>query len=217
MADRERMIIKGGTFGPVATNTYVVFAERGAPALIVDPAMGSETWVEHTLRANELTPQAVLATHGHWDHVVEAHVWDAKGLPLWAGAGDEDWLRAPAPFNPALFGNPPPTPGVEPARILGEGDEIAVGDLRLTMLHTPGHSPGCWVAWERDRGEALVGDLIFAQGIGRTDFPRSDPAAMLRSLDRVLTELPADTRIHPGHGPWGVTLAEAEPWARMFM
>ena len=58
---------------------------------------------------------------------------------------------------------------------------------------------------------------VFAQGIGRTDFPRSDHAAMMRSLERVFADLPGDTRIHPGHGPWGVTLAEAEPWARMFM
>lgn len=211
------MIVKGGTFGPVATNTYVVFEERGGPALIVDPALGSEAWVVRTLEANALTPQAVLATHGHWDHVVECHVWDARGIPVWAGTGDEDWLRAPAPFNPALFGNPPPTPGVEPARILTEGDVVELGTLRLTMLHTPGHSPGCYVAYEATRGEALVGDLIFAQGIGRTDFPRSDHMAMLRSLERVLTEIPGDVRIYPGHGPWGVPLGDAEPWARMFM
>jgi hydroxyacylglutathione hydrolase len=53
--------------------------------------------------------------------------------------------------------------------------------------------------------------------VGRTDFPRSDPAAMTRSLERLLSEVPGDTVIHPGHGPWGVTLAEAEPFARMFM
>jgi glyoxylase-like metal-dependent hydrolase (beta-lactamase superfamily II) len=211
------MNIKGGTFGPVATNTYVVFEERGGPALVVDPAAGSERWVEHTLAANALEPLAVFATHGHWDHVVEAHVWAEKGLPVWAGTGDEDWLRAPAPFNPALFGNPPPTPGVEPARVLGEGDVIQVGGLALTLLHTPGHSPGCYVAWSAEHGEAIVGDLVFAQGIGRTDFPRSDHSAMLRSLHRVFDELPGDVRIYPGHGPWAVTLAEAEPWARMFM
>jgi glyoxylase-like metal-dependent hydrolase (beta-lactamase superfamily II) len=211
------MRIKGGTFGPVATNSYVVFEEPGGPALVVDPAAGSEAWLTGMLERNGLTPVAVLATHGHWDHVVECHRWAERGVPIWAGTGDEDWLRAPAPFNPALFGNPPPTPGVEPDRILHEGDVLEVGGLRLEMLHTPGHSPGCYVAWERAAGEAIVGDLIFAQGIGRTDFPRSDHAAMMRSLARVLEEIPGATRIHPGHGPWGVTMAEAEPWARMFM
>jgi glyoxylase-like metal-dependent hydrolase (beta-lactamase superfamily II) len=211
------MMIKGGTFGPVATNSYVVYEEAGGPALVVDPAAGSEQWLLGTLERHALTPVAVLATHGHWDHVVECHLWAARGVPVWAGTGDEDWMRAPAPFNPALFGNPPPTPGVEPARILHEGDVVELGGLRLEMLHTPGHSPGCYVAWERAAGQAIVGDLIFAQGIGRTDFPGSDHAAMMRSLARVLDELPGDTRIHPGHGPWGVTMAEAEPWARMFM
>jgi glyoxylase-like metal-dependent hydrolase (beta-lactamase superfamily II) len=73
------------------------------------------------------------------------------------------------------------------------------------------------IALEEGGEDALVGDVIFAQGIGRTDFPRSDPGAMLRSLERILDEVPRATRIHPGHGPWGVTLGEAEPYARMFM
>ncbi len=62
-----------------------------------------------------------------------------------------------------------------------------------------------------------MGDLIFAQGIGRTDFPRSSPVDMMTSLERVLDRLPPDTRIYPGHGPWAVSIADAEPWARMFM
>ena len=211
------MIIRGGTFGPVATNTYVVAEDRGGPAWIVDPAMGSAGWVAQTMERLDVTPVAVLDTHGHWDHVVENHVWAAQGLPVWVGAGDEDWLEAPSPFNPALFGNPPPTPGVTPARILADGDVLELGALRFRLIATPGHSPGCMVALEETEGEALVGDLVFAQGIGRTDFPRSDPRAMLASLDRFFAEVPRDARIHPGHGPWGVTVAEAEPYARMFM
>jgi hydroxyacylglutathione hydrolase len=211
------MIIRGGTFGPVATNTYVVADDRGGRAWVVDPALGSEAWVVQTLARLEVTPVAVLDTHGHWDHVVENHLWAARGLPVWVGAGDEGWVEAPAPFNPALFGNPPPTPGVTPDRILQDGDVLELGDLRFRLLATPGHSPGCVVALEETEGDALVGDLIFAQGIGRTDFPRSDPGAMLRSLERVFAEVPRGTRIHPGHGPWGMTLADAEPYARMFM
>ena len=211
------MLIKGGTFGPVATNTYVVAEERGGNALIVDPAAGSAAWVAQTLERHDLTAVAVWDTHGHWDHVVENHVWADRGLPIWAGAGDEDWIRAPAPFNPALFGNPPPTPGTEPARILGEQDTLECDGLSFRLLHTPGHSPGCWVAHCEAEGRAIVGDLVFAQGIGRTDFPGSDPAAMQTSLTRTFRELPGDTLIYPGHGPWEVPLAEAERFARMFM
>ena len=211
------MIIRGGTFGPVATNTYVVADAHGGSAWVVDPAMGSAAWVAETLRRFELRPVAVLDTHGHWDHVVENHVWAGNGLPVWVGAGDEDWLAAPAPFNPALFGNPPPTPGVTPERILADGDVLELGELRFRLLATPGHSPGCMVAVEESQGVALVGALIFAQGVGRTDFPRSDPATMLTSLERLFEEVPREMRIHPGHGPWGVTLGEAEPYARMFM
>lgn len=211
------MIIRGGTFGPVATNTYVVAEKQGGAAIVVDPAMGSAAWVADTLARLDAQPIAVFDTHGHWDHIVENHVWAERGLPVWVGADDQDWLAAPAPFNPALFGNPPPTPGVTPARLLSDGDTIEVGSLSLRLLAAPGHSPGCLVAYAETEGEALVGDLVFAQGIGRTDFPRSDHTAMLHSLDRVFTEIPGDVRIYPGHGEWGVTLSAAEPWARMFM
>lgn len=211
------MIVRGGTFGPVATNTYVVADRSGGTAWIVDPAMGSADWVRSTIARLGVTPELVFNTHGHWDHVNEDHVWAAEGLPVWVAAEDADWVRAPAPFNPALFGNPPPTPGVEPARLIADGDVLALGGLSLAILATPGHSPGCVVAHEASSGQALVGDLVFAQGIGRTDFPRSDPAAMVTSLERAFAELPGETLIHPGHGPWGASLAEAEPFARMFL
>ncbi len=211
------MIIRAGTFGPVATNTYVVATEQGGDAMIVDPAAGSEPWVRETLSRLDATPVRVLNTHGHWDHVVENHVWENEGLPVWVSSADADWLEAPAPFNPALFGFPPPTLGVIPARLLDEGDTVDLGAVTFTMLATPGHSPGCMVAYDADSGVAIVGDLVFAQGIGRTDFPRSDPAAMMRSLERVFAEIPGETLIFPGHGPWNVTLESAEPFARMFM
>jgi len=211
------VIVRGGTFGPVATNTYVVADREGGSALIVDPAAGSSGWVAAAIDEMRVTPVAVLNTHGHWDHVVENHIWDAQGIPVWVGRGDEEWLAAPAPFNPALFGNPPPTPGVTPAAILEDGDTITCGDLVFHMIAAPGHSPGCQVAYNADAGQALVGDLIFAMGIGRTDFPRSSHDDMVRSLARVFDEVPGDTVIYPGHDRWGVTLAQAEPYARMFM
>lgn len=201
----------------MATNTFVVADAQGGSAIVVDPAMGSTGWVDDTLMRLDATAIAVFDTHGHWDHVVENHVWAKRGLPIWVSEADADWVRAPAPFNPALFGNPPPTPGVEPSRFIGEGDVIEVGALRLAIFETPGHAPGCVVAYAADEGELITGDLLFAQGIGRTDFPGSDHAAMMRSLDRVLTEFPPETRIYPGHGEWAITIAEAERWARMFM
>jgi glyoxylase-like metal-dependent hydrolase (beta-lactamase superfamily II) len=73
------------------------------------------------------------------------------------------------------------------------------------------------VTYHEASGQALVGDLIFAMGIGRTDFPGSNHDDMVRSLARIFDELPGDTVIYPGHDRWGVTLAQAEPYARMFM
>ena len=148
----QRMIIRGGTFGPVATNTYVVADAQGGSAWIVDPAMGSEAWVRETLRRLEATPVAVLDTHGHWDHVVENHVWAAEGLPVWArGAATPTGWRRPRPFNPALFGNPPPTPGVTPAAPARRRRRARAGRPALrASWPRPGTRPA---AWWRTRGD----------------------------------------------------------------
>ena len=211
------MIIRGGTFGPVATNTYIVADARGGSAWVVDPAMGSSAWAHETLSRLEATPVAVLDTHGHWDHIVENHVWAAEGLPVWVAEADADWLEAPSPFNPALFGNLPPTPGRDPrapprrrrrARARRPALPAARDSRALARLH--GGARG-------DARRGAGGRPHLRQGIGRTDFPRSDPRAMLASLERIFDELPRETRIYPGHDPWAVTLGEAEPYARMFM
>jgi len=216
MSGHGAVKVETRTSGIWQTNSVVLSA--AGQVVVVDPAFFprelDELGALVRRRGEDVT---VVFTHGHWDHVVENHVWAATGLPVWIAAGDEDWARAPAPFNPALFGNPPPTPGVEPSRILQDGEVLELGDLRFRLIATPGHSPGCVVVLQEGGEDALVGDLIFAQGIGRTDFPRSDHAAMMRSLERLFAEVPRETRIHPGHGPWGVMLGEAEPYARMFM
>ena len=197
--------------GLAATNAYLI--DLDGHRLAIDAPEGFLNF----LKKKKIKPDSLFLTHGHWDHVVENHVWDRQGIPVWVGRGDEAWLEAPAPFNPALFGNPPPTPGVAPAAILEDGDTITCGDLTLQIMATPGHSPGCQVAYDARSGQALVGDLIFAMGIGRTDFPGSNHDDMVRSLARIFDELPGDTVIYPGHDRRGVTLAQAEPYARMFM
>ncbi len=87
---------------------------------------------------------------------------------------------------------------------------LELGDMRVRLLASPGHSPGCMDALAEGGEDALVSDLVFAQGIGRTDSPAATPRHAA-SLERVFAEMPRETRIYPGHGPWGVTLGEAGP------
>ena len=83
---------------------------------------------------------------------------------------------------------------------LDEGDSITVGDIQLQILHTPGHTPGSISLYSEDEGILFSGDLLFHQGVGRTDLPGGDYSTIMRSLDHVFN-LPEDTIVYSGHGP----------------
>ena len=93
----------------------------------------------------------------------------------------------------------PPIP--DPAIRLETGQEIAVGELTLRVLHTPGHTPGHVTFYEPKEGAIFDGDVLFAQGIGRTDLPGGSYETLMRSIDEQLMTLPDDTIVYPGHGP----------------
>ncbi|MBM3190237.1 MAG: MBL fold metallo-hydrolase, partial [Chloroflexi bacterium] len=82
-----------------------------------------------------------------------------------------------------------------------DGDVLEVGDLRVQVLHTPGHSPDGISLWAPDEGVVLCGDLLFNEGVGRTDFPGSDAAALVRAVRERLFALSDETEVYPGHGP----------------
>ena len=167
--------------------------------------MGSRAWVLETLRRLEVTPVAVLDTHGHWDHVVENHLWAADGLPVWVERrrrGLAGGARRPSTRRSSATRRP--LPASRPARLLGDGDVLELGDLRFRDASPrPATRRAAWSPSRRPHGEALVGDLIFAQGIGRTDFPRCDHAAMMRQPGAALRGGPARDAHPPRPRPLG--------------
>ncbi|MHB1541911.1 MAG: MBL fold metallo-hydrolase, partial [Steroidobacteraceae bacterium] len=102
----------------------------------------------------------------------------------------------------------PPAEAFEPDRWLEDGDTVSVGEELLEVLHCPGHTPGHVVFFHRASRSAWVGDVLFAGSIGRTDFPRGDPAALIRSIREKLFALGDDVRFVPGHGPTSTFGAE---------
>jgi glyoxylase-like metal-dependent hydrolase (beta-lactamase superfamily II) len=144
-----------------------------------------------------LVPSLLLLTHGHVDHVAAAcKLMDLTGAPLWAHEGDRETIENPHPYFAQLVG------GVEPCAIaagLTDGQEIEVGETRLRVLHTPGHSPGsvCFLA----EGVAFTGDTLFAGNVGRTDLPGGDWNTLAESLKRLVKATGAGVIVYPGHGP----------------
>lgn len=195
---------------PFAENTYVAHllgaggrpsSTPGHEALIVDPGMEPELIIEY-LESRQLTPRALLITHGHSDHIAGNAAlkrrWPA--CPLVIGRGDaakltDPWLNLSAPFGLQLVSPPADV-------LLDAGDEYEAAGLKFEVREIPGHSSGHIVFICRQVAPWLVfgGDVLFAGSIGRTDFPDGDFQQLADGIWRDLFSLPDDTRVLPGHG-----------------
>lgn len=193
------------TLGPFGTNCYVVIApEPGADGTracwVVDASFEPGAIIE-AVRRRGLRVEAVVLTHTHVDHIagVEEVLRASPGAGLWVHADEAAWLSEPMLNLSGAYGFDVTTR--EPTRTLKEGDELRLGSAAFTVLHTPGHSPGGITLHHAASRTAIVGDALFAGGVGRTDFPGSDEAQLLRSIREKLYTLPESTKVLPGHGP----------------
>ena len=183
--------------GPLAANCYIVTAPGGMTGFVVDPG-GDADEILAAIRQRQLTITHILLTHGHFDHIMAvAAVKAATGAEILIHSLDVGNLSSPEGCLFARFyGNRGHFEPCTADRTLEDGDGIDLGFTRLTVLHTPGHTPGC-VCF--DTGEQLFcGDTLFAGSCGRVDFPGGDPDAMRASLAR-LAALPGDRVCYAGH------------------
>jgi len=193
--ERPRILcLTNGTF---AENCYIVADPETRDAVVVDPGEEAELFLRR-IRTEGLDVRAIWLTHAHIDHVLGVRrVSEATGAPIYLHPADRP-LYDRAADQAAMFGltaQAPPPPAVQ----LADGDHLSCGHFQFEVLHVPGHSPG-HVAFVGP-GVALVGDVIFAGSVGRTDLPGGDGEALLRSIRTRLLTLPDDTVLYPGHGP----------------
>lgn len=187
---------------PFAENSYVLWREGSADALVVDPGLQPELVLD-LLAECSLTPTAILNTHGHVDHIGgnAALKRDYPSAPLLIGRNDAPLLTDVFLNVSALFGQPIVSPPAD--RLVKEGDRLELAGFTLDVLDVPGHSPGHVVFVVREEPTPIVlgGDVLFRGSIGRTDFPGGDLALLLRGIRSKLFPLPAATVVYPGHGP----------------
>jgi glyoxylase-like metal-dependent hydrolase (beta-lactamase superfamily II) len=192
---------------PFQQNCTLLRCPETAATAIIDPG-GEPDRITAALDELDAEPVMILLTHGHLDHVGAApELAERLGLPI-VGPHPDDafWLDA-LPQQAQMFGFPPHR-AFRPERWLADGEEIRLGHRTLQVLHCPGHTPGHVVLFDADARLAQVGDVLFAGGIGRTDFPRGDHADLLRSIRERLFPLGDDVRFIPGHGPMSTFGAE---------
>ena len=185
---------------PFQQNCTLISCTATGKTAVVDPRGDLELVLE-TARNEELELVKILVTHGHVDHAGgAAELAESAGLPIEGPhKGDKFWIdgmdQQAAKFGLALC--PPFTPD----RWLEDGDVVEVGDLKLEVLHCPGHTPGHVVFFHRESDVALVGDVLFKGSIGRTDFPGSDHDALIAAIRSKLWPLGDSVTFVPGHGP----------------
>jgi glyoxylase-like metal-dependent hydrolase (beta-lactamase superfamily II) len=180
---RMTMFLKAVEVGPEQNFTYLVACQRTGVGAIVDPSLDVNKILKMADRA-AIQVQNILLTHTHHDH--------CSGVPEVVQATGSKILVHEA--EAARFEKLGEYFIVE----LRDGDTVPIGELRLEVIHTPGHTPGGVSFYHEPTKRLLTGDCLFVGYCGRADFPESDPEALWRSLQR-LASLPDDTVIYPGH------------------
>ena len=145
--------------------------------------------------------EKLLVTHGHLDHAgAVAEIAEKLNLPIEGPHQDDAFWIDGMPDAAKQYGFPP-TRRFVPQRWLVHGDTVTVGSLTLDVLHCPGHTPGHVVFHHPASQLAMVGDVIFQNSIGRTDFPKGNHGDLIRSIRSRLFPLGDDVQFIPGHGP----------------
>ena len=194
----EYTTIQVGTFEVNCT-----ILSDGGRAWIVDPGQEGER-IAALLEKRQLQPEAILLTHAHFDHIGAIPLLQQKfpHLPVWVHAKDQ-----PAFGHPANQLPPDYPPVARPDNLCEIDEKHSPSGLPVRVISTPGHTPGGVCYYLEDEKLLLSGDTLFASSIGRTDLPGGDMATLMDSLTK-LTELPDDTRVIPGHGPFTTIAAE---------
>jgi len=181
-------------------NCTIVWCTATDKAAIVDPG-GEAERIEAALDEHKVEPEKILLTHGHIDHAgAAASLRETLGLPIEGPEESDRFLLESLEDQGRQFGLPG-TRNVLPDRWLADGDTVSVGELVFDVYHCPGHTPGHIVFHHPPSHFALVGDVLFRGSIGRTDFPRGDHEALIRSIKTRLWPLGDETVFIPGHGP----------------
>lgn len=184
--------------GSMGSNAYLVWREHSRDAFLID-AGDESARILSACAEHDVTPLAVLLTHGHFDHILAAPVLrQTTGALISIHRADAEYLsdRSLNLYQPTLANDPyAPFSADE----LLTNDPLVLCGFTIYLIPTPGHTPGGLCYYFPDENTLFTGDTLFDGGVGRTDFPGGDAPALARSIESLLT-LPPETRFYPGHG-----------------
>ena len=191
------MIIKTLAVGPIMANCFILGCEETLEAAVIDPGDEADRILQ-ALAESSLTVKYIINTHGHFDHVgANKGLYEATGAPILIHPLDAPMLNQLS--NSAAAWGLSADNSPDPDRELNDGDKITFGNIVLTVIHTPGHTPG-GISLHAGN-DVFVGDTLFAGSIGRTDFPGGSFETLKESIQQKLFALDDSVRVFTGHGP----------------
>lgn len=193
----EKMKLYTMVLGAGRTNCYVIANAETKEAFVVDPADRGES-IREKLARESLTLKGVLLTHGHFDHILGLEaLLDGAPIPVYAAGAEEALLADP---NVNLSASMRRSTAVKPIVPVVDGQTLALSELTLRVILTPGHTAGSCCYYCEAEGVLFSGDTLFAESVGRTDLPTGEESCLKASIDS-LYQLPDAVKVFSGHGP----------------
>ena len=185
------------TLGSCMTNCYFVYREGEKRVIFFDPAAQGR-YLYDKLTENGFIIDVILLTHGHFDHIGGADALrEASGAKIYATEAEHILLEDPY-VNVSAQMHQPVT--LKADGWLHDGDELEYAGIKCRVIATPGHTIGGCCFYFEEAGILVAGDTLFAESVGRTDFPTGKMEQLLKSVEERIFTLPEDTRVYPGHG-----------------
>lgn len=191
------IIVEKYQLGMVRTNCYLIHNDETKEVIIVDPADNAKI-IEQMIKEKNLSVQAILLTHGHFDHILAANeLHDTYHVPIMAHENEKQILEDPSLNLSIGMGEEPCT--VKADYFFKDNEIIELLHTKVKVLHTPGHTAGgvCYLFLKEKM--MLSGDTLFEESVGRTDFPTGSMSTLVHSIKEKLMVLEDEITVYPGH------------------
>ena len=194
------MLIISQELPPIGTNAIALINTARSECIVIDAPQEAYNWAIKIARDHECEIVALILTHGHWDHIIDAHKFSTAGIQTFGHREDGQMFTDPTIMMNYALPEIELLP-VEINRWVEHGQHLDILGVQMEIRHVPGHCPGNILVYLPCQEAAIVGDVIFSGSVGRYDLPGGDFEVLQQSIRKEVYSLPDSTTLYPGHGP----------------